>query len=919
MQTMRPVRGAMRLLCLILVVLCNLALNACGYGPASSAKGAANGGVNGPTVTISGTVSGLPAQQQLTLRNSINPATTTITGNGNTRFFSIGVNTSYAIAASSTPPNTVCTVLNGFGAVASSNVTNIKVICSATSAAVSVSGSVSGLFANANLSLVNNGDIANAYSISANGPFTLAQKIATASGYTITVSQQPTGQICSVTNGNGIGNTTNVGNVVVVCSSAASALSLSGRVTGLIGQLTLSNGTELMVIRANGTFNFSQKVALNGGYSVAINQQPASQNCTLSNGSGSGVTAAVTNIAITCAAASPSGGRVSGLPATQFTVGGNVNGLAGGTQVTVINSNDPTNFYIASVNGVFTLPNAIAKNSGYSLSVSNVSGTQNCSITNGNISAGIGANVTNVEVNCASPGTSYTIGGSVSGLPASTQVTLIANGDIASADTVSANGAYQFPNLFASNTLVDVSVLEQPAGASCVVSNPVNPALRLTSNTTYTANVICGATNYPVTVAVSGMPATGATLTLTNNGDGNDALPVSANGSYTFVQPAVFGGSEAVLAVATSGGIACGAGPAGTTNSAPTVNVNCTGVNGTFVSTASGFASASSASLQQTYGSGLPGSADGARTSASMTSAQMLATDGVNIYFTDSGANNVRMINIATGTFSTVAGSGAQGSINGVGTAASFNAPTGITTDGNYLYVGDAGNCTIRRIEIATKTVTTIAGTAGTCAILDGTGAQANFAANGLSSLVLSADGSTLYVADTTAIRALALSTGVVSTVAGQTTLSAASDGVGTSASFGSDISGMTSDGTNLYVATYSNVQSLRSVDIASMAVSTLAVGSSQSVNGFAYNSNGSAALNQVQGLTTDSTYLYFTNGADNNIFRIHTDGSDQGTPATLTGASSIHLNGPIGLVTDGQFAYICNSGDMQIIQVSTP
>jgi hypothetical protein len=49
----------------------------------------------------------------------------------------------------------------------------------------------------------------------------------------------------------------------------------------------------------------------------------------------------------------------------------------------------------------------------------------------------------------------------------------------------------------------------------------------------------------------------------------------------------------------------------------------------------------------------------------------------------------------------------------------------GITGDGTYIYV--AGNNCIRRIEIASATVQTIAGQCGTVAYVDARGAAARF------------------------------------------------------------------------------------------------------------------------------------------------------------------------------------------------
>ena len=87
---------------------------------------------------------------------------------------------------------------------------------------------------------------------------------------------------------------------------------------------------------------------------------------------------------------------------------------------------------------------------------------------------------------------------------------------------------------------------------------------------------------------------------------------------------------------------------------------------------------------------------------------------------------------------------GNPASADGIGIAAGFNFPCGITTDGTNLYVTDTSNNTIRKITLTTKAVTTTAGTAGTPGITNGTGAAALFdTPSGATT-----DGISLYVSD---------------------------------------------------------------------------------------------------------------------------------------------------------------------------
>ena len=154
---------------------------------------------------------------------------------------------------------------------------------------------------------------------------------------------------------------------------------------------------------------------------------------------------------------------------------------------------------------------------------------------------------------------------------------------------------------------------------------------------------------------------------------------------------------------------------------------------------------------------------------------------------------------IATKDVTILAGfAGSSGFTDGAGSTAKFDKPYGITTDGTNLYVVDTGNHTIRKIVIATGEVATLAGAVGSSASIDGTGSAANFAIP----LGITTDGTNLYVNDLHAIRKIVIATKEVTTLAGCVGCQAHVDGTGSSVRFNAPIS-LTTDGSHLYVADY--------------------------------------------------------------------------------------------------------------------
>ena len=152
---------------------------------------------------------------------------------------------------------------------------------------------------------------------------------------------------------------------------------------------------------------------------------------------------------------------------------------------------------------------------------------QTCSVTNGSGTVG-SANVTNVAVACVNnPPSTYTIGGTVSGLGAGKSVGLLNNGG--DGVTVNANGGFTFATALASGAAYNVTVGTQPTGQTCSVTNG--------SGTVGAANITNVAVACIVT-AITGPTSTGtgtATATLTGGGA---ACGFVTGGSGFVAQPA---------------------------------------------------------------------------------------------------------------------------------------------------------------------------------------------------------------------------------------------------------------------------------------------------------------------------------------------------------------------------------------------
>ena len=88
---------------------------------------------------------------------------------------------------------------------------------------------------------------------------------------------------------------------LIACGGQPKLYSVGGSVTGLNGTLTLqNNGADDLVITVDGSFTFATKVADGNAYDVTVKQGPTTQNCAVTNGSGTISGAGVTNVLVGC-------------------------------------------------------------------------------------------------------------------------------------------------------------------------------------------------------------------------------------------------------------------------------------------------------------------------------------------------------------------------------------------------------------------------------------------------------------------------------------------------------------------------------------------------------------------------------------------------------------------------------------------
>ena len=494
------------------VLLCLLALGACNW----------SANTDTPHFALGGTVAGL-TENGLVLAN--NGATLTV--NSGTTNFSFGAvlqkGDPYAVSVQTAPAGLFCSVAGGKGTMGTADVNNVVVTCSTQ--AFTLGGTITGL--NGSGLVLTDGIDTVAVPVNATS-FTLPTPVAYTSGYVVSVTLQPTGVTCAVTNGTGTIPAANVTNVLVTCSDQP--YSLGGTISGLTTDgLVLANGTDRVRVLAPYTsFVMPLQVAYTSPYAVTVVlPQPAGLTCSVSKGSGFMPAAAVTTVLVTCSA-------------NAYTLGGTITGLNGSGLVLANNGSDGVAVPANATS--FTMPTKVAYTSPYAVTVvlPQPAGLT-CSVGNGTGTMPA-ASVTSVSVTCSD--LTYTLGGTITGLNASGLV--LANGT--DELTVVANATmFTMPTAVAytSPYTVTVKAQHQPLGELCDVTggdsgtgSGIMPAAPVNS-----VQVLCTPQPFSVGGTVTGL-APGASIVLLDNGI--DPLTRLVNGTFTFAAKVLSGSNYAV-------------------------------------------------------------------------------------------------------------------------------------------------------------------------------------------------------------------------------------------------------------------------------------------------------------------------------------------------------------------------------------
>lgn len=465
-----------------------------------------------------------------------------------------------------------------------------------------------------------------------------------------------------------------------------------------------NNATDDLTIAGNGSFTFNTAIPTGSNYAVTVFSNPQNpwQTCNVTNATGTVGAAAISNVSITCSV-------------NQYTMSGNITSTVPlPTGLTVTNGIDTINVPGGATSTPISFSTPINSGAGYNIAINAEPPGYVCAIQSLYSGTVLGANISNVAVNCVE---GYRYGNVITAKkPAPLQI-------------------HYYRGLVSTAAGQTTSGSADAIGTSATFSS--------IGGVTFdgTRGFIVDSGNHKIRIF---NPSTSAVTSLVGNGTpGNTAgsgsvsalnFPrgITTDGTYLYVTE--FTGNRIKRILISSGFAETLAGDDSTVSPA-NANVDSTDpALARFASPTGIVFDNDKLYIADRNNSSIRVMKLRTREVSTLTTGgdinqpEGITVSGDYLYTSNLGTHNITKTHKDTGITTILAGSTSTGFVDGTGTSASFVMPHGITNDGIFLYVADYGNHRIRRVHMTTGEVITIAGSGGT-GLVNGEGVNATIEA----------------------------------------------------------------------------------------------------------------------------------------------------------------------------------------------
>lgn len=487
-----------------------------------------------------------------------------------------------------------------------------------------------------------------------------------------------------------------------------------------------NNAGDDLIVAGNGTFTFNTAIPTGSNYAVTVFSNPQNpwQTCSITSGSGTVASTAITNIAIGCSV-------------NNYSMSGNITStvpLPSG--LTVTNGIDSINVPGGATTTPISFTTPIASGTGYDISITAEPPGYVCAIQSNYTGTVLGTNITNVAVNCV---VGYRYGNTITAKkPAPLQIHYY-RGQVSTAAGQTTSGSADATGTSATFTNIGGITFD---GTKGFIVDSGNHKIRIFDPTTSGVSSLVGNGS-------SGNTAGSGAVSAFNLPRG-----ITTDGTYLYVTE--FNGNRIKRILISSGYAETFAGD-DSTLSPSNANVDSTDpLLARFASPTGIVFDDEKLYIADRNNSAIRVIKLRTREVSTLTSGgdinqpEGITISGDYIYASNLGTFNITKTHKVTGATTILAGSSTGGFVDGMGGSASFFMPHGITHDGIFLYVADYGNHRIRRIHMTTGEVITIAGSGGT-GLINGEGVNASLNAP----MYISNIGNVLVFGTTHALRTL--------------------------------------------------------------------------------------------------------------------------------------------------------------------